>query len=54
MDSFGGFKVDFKKETCQYILDYVSAGGDLFFFHDSMSPYANAGAVDLYEVALYQ
>ena len=46
-DSFGGFKVDFKKETCQYILDYVSAGGDLFFFHDSMSPYANAGAVNL-------
>ena len=37
-DSFGGFKVDFKKETCQYIPDYVSAGGDLFFFHDSMSP----------------
>ena len=46
-DSFGGFKVDFKKETCQYILDYVSAGGDLFFFHDSMSPYANAGALKL-------
>ena len=46
-DSFGGFKVDFQKKTCQYILDYVSAGGDLFFFHDSMSPYANAGAVNL-------
>ena len=46
-DSFGGFKVDFQKATCQYILDYVSYGGDLFFFHDSMSPYANAGAVNL-------
>ena len=46
-DSFGGFKVDFQKATCQYILDYVSSGGDLFFFHDSMSPYANAGAVNL-------
>lgn len=46
-DSFGGFKVDFEETTCQYILDYVSAGGDLFFFHDSMSPYANAGAVNL-------
>ncbi len=46
-DSFGGFKVDFKPMTCQYILDYVSAGGDLFFFHDSMSPYANAGASNL-------
>lgn len=46
-ESFGGFKVDFQKITCQYILDYVSAGGDLFFFHDSMSPYANAGAANL-------
>lgn len=46
-DSFGGFKVDFQKATCQYILDYVSYGGDLFFFHDSMTPYANAGAVNL-------
>ena len=46
-DSFGGFRVDFQKATCQYILDYVSYGGDLFFFHDSMSPYANAGAVNL-------
>lgn len=46
-ESFGGFNVDFQKITCQYILDYISAGGDLFFFHDSMTPYANAGAVNL-------
>jgi hypothetical protein len=46
-DSFGGFKVDFKQKTCDYILDYVSNGGDLFFFHDSMTPYADAGAVNL-------
>lgn len=46
-DSFGGFKVDFKEKTCQYILDYVSSGGDLFFFHDTMTPYADAGAVNL-------
>lgn len=23
-DSFGGFKVDLKQRTCEYILDYVS------------------------------
>ncbi len=46
-DSFGGFKVDLKEKTCEYILDYVSNGGDLFFFHDSMTPFADAGAVNL-------
>ena len=46
-DSFGGFKVDLKQRTCEYILDYVSNGGDLFFFHDTMTPYADAGAVNL-------
>lgn len=46
-DSFGGFKVDFKQKTCEYILDYVSAGGDLFFFHDAMTPFADAGSVNL-------
>ncbi|MDD6406258.1 MAG: hypothetical protein PUG00_10765, partial [Clostridiales bacterium] len=29
------------------ILDYVNAGGDLFFFHDAMTPYAKQGAVNL-------
>lgn len=46
-DSFGGFKVDFKPKTCEYILDYVGSGGDLFFFHDTMTPFADAGAVNL-------
>ncbi len=46
-DSFGGFKVDFNQTTCNYILDYVSAGGDLFFFHDAMTPFADAGSVNL-------
>jgi hypothetical protein len=46
-ECFGGFKVDFKQKTCDYILDYVSNGGDLFFFHDSMTPYADEGAVNL-------
>lgn len=46
-DSFGGFKVDFNQTTCNYILDYVSAGGDLFFFHDAMTPFADQGGVNL-------
>ena len=46
-DSFGGFRVDLKQKTCEYILDYVSSGGDLFFFHDAMTPFADAGAVNL-------
>lgn len=46
-DSFGGFRVDLKQKTCEYILDYVNAGGDLFFFHDAMTPFADAGAVNL-------
>ena len=32
--------VDMNATTCQYIKDYVKAGGDLFFFHDTMSPYS--------------
>ena len=51
-DSFGGFKVDLEEKTCEYILDYVSAGGDLFFFHDSMTPFADKGAVHLTKALL--
>jgi hypothetical protein len=46
-DSFGGFAVDMTPLACNYILDYVANGGDLFFFHDTMTPYADAGAVNL-------
>ncbi len=48
-DSFGGFKVDMQPKTCEYILDYVGRGGDLFFFHDTMTPFSTAGAVHLTE-----
>ena len=46
-ECFGGFAVDVSADTCSYILDFVSNGGDLFFFHDTMTPYADAGAVTL-------
>lgn len=46
-ECFGGFLVDLNQTTCEYIVDYVSSGGDLFFFHDTMTPYADAGAVNL-------
>lgn len=46
-EGFGNFKTDFSVTTCNYILDYVNAGGDMFFFHDAMTPYANQGAVNL-------
>lgn len=46
-EGFGNFKTDLGRTTCKYILDYVNNGGDLFFFHDSMTPYANQGAVNL-------
>lgn len=46
-EGFGNFKVDFSKNACKYIIDYVNSGGDLFFFHDSMTPYADQGAVNL-------
>ena len=48
-DGFGNYLTDLDVDTCQYILDFVENGGDLFFFHDTMTAYTgdNAGAVNL-------
>ncbi len=46
-EGFGGYYVDMDTTTVSYILDFVENGGDLFFFHDSMTVYQDAGAVNL-------
>lgn len=46
-DDFGDFQIDLKQKTCDYIKEYVDAGGDLFFFHDTMTPYYKKGAYNL-------
>ena len=51
-DSFGNYLVNPNAKTCEYILKYVGKGGDLFFFHDSMSTVADAGAVELTKTLL--
>lgn len=46
-DDFGNFEIDLSESACNYIKDYVSSGGDLFFFHDTMTPYYKKGAYNL-------
>ena len=51
-DDFGNFEIDLKQTTCDYIKRYVDNGGDLFFFHDTMTPYYNYGAYNLTKTLL--
>lgn len=46
-EGFGKYEVDFNKTMCNYLVDYVNNGGDLFTFHDTMTPFAQSGAVNL-------
>ena len=39
----GNGATDLSLKASQYIRDYVAAGGDLLFFHDTMSPYSKQG-----------
>ena len=51
-DDFGNYTIDLKPKTCEYIKNYVSNGGDLFFFHDTMTSYNDKGAVNLTKTLL--
>lgn len=51
-DDFGNYTIDLKPKTCEYIKNYVSNGGDLFFFHDTMTAYNDKGAVNLTKTLL--
>lgn len=51
-DNFGNYEIDLNQITCEYIKNYVSYGGDLFFFHDEMTQYNNKGAVNLTKTLL--
>ncbi len=44
---FGANSVDLSESACKYLLQYIEAGGDVFFFHDTMTPFYSAGSVNL-------
>ncbi len=46
-DYFGNFSTDLSEYACQYIVNFIDAGGDLFFFSNTMTPFSNAGSVNL-------
>lgn len=51
-NDFGGNEIDLSMSSCNYIKDYVENGGDLFFFHDTMTSYNDKGSVNLTKTLL--